>query len=93
MTQLKTPMLAIDRIEIEDGFNARKPMDRAKLERMAGSIEKHELVRTLESRNLIVVVQTPASIREWLQCPSHPVRQWCASPPPRPPETTGGNRK
>ena len=35
MTQVKTPMIAIDRIEIEEGFNARKTMDKAKLERMA----------------------------------------------------------
>lgn len=50
MTQLKTPMLAIDKIEIEEGFNVRKKMDKAKLERMAGSIEKHELVQPIAVR-------------------------------------------
>jgi ParB family chromosome partitioning protein len=50
MTQLRTPMLAIDKIEIEEGFNVRKKMDKAKLERMAGSIEKHELVQPIAVR-------------------------------------------
>lgn len=52
MIQLKTPMLAIDKIEIEEGFNVRKKMDKAKLERMAGSIEKHELVSRAPVRPL-----------------------------------------
>lgn len=47
MGQLTTPMLDIDSIEIEEGFNVRKEMDTEKLERMAGSIQQHELVQPI----------------------------------------------
>lgn len=50
MTQPKTPMLPIGKIEIEEGFNVRKTTDKGKLERMAGSIEKHELVQPIAVR-------------------------------------------
>jgi ParB/RepB/Spo0J family partition protein len=47
MGQLTTPMLDIGSIEIEEGFNVRKQMDKEKLERMAGSIQHHELVQPI----------------------------------------------
>ncbi|HET7416192.1 MAG TPA: ParB/RepB/Spo0J family partition protein [Solirubrobacterales bacterium] len=47
MGQLITPMLDIDSIEIEEGFNVRKRTDKKKLERMAGSIQQHELVQPI----------------------------------------------
>lgn len=50
MSQLTTPMLSIDDIEIEEGFNPRKKMDKDKLERMAASIQRHELVQPISVR-------------------------------------------
>ena len=47
MAQLTTPTLSIDLIEIEEGFNVRKEMDQARLERMASSIQRHELVQPI----------------------------------------------
>jgi ParB family transcriptional regulator, chromosome partitioning protein len=52
MTALANPMVEIDKIEIKEGFNARKEMDRGALERLAASIERHELVQPIAVREL-----------------------------------------
>jgi len=50
MSELVTPTLPIDLIDIEDGFNPRTDINRADLERLASSIRRNELIQPVAVR-------------------------------------------
>jgi ParB family transcriptional regulator, chromosome partitioning protein len=52
MSDLATPLLEVDRIEVVEGFNPRTRMDPDALARLAGSIGKTDVVQPLKVRPL-----------------------------------------
>ncbi|HWB70156.1 MAG TPA: ParB/RepB/Spo0J family partition protein, partial [Solirubrobacterales bacterium] len=50
MTQLATPLVEVDKIEVEDGFNPRTHMDPEGLQRLAASLGKTDVVQPLTVR-------------------------------------------
>jgi ParB/RepB/Spo0J family partition protein len=52
MSDLKTPLLDVEKLEVIDGFNPRTHMDPDALERLAGSLGKADIVQPLTVRPL-----------------------------------------
>ncbi len=50
MSQQSTPMIPVDKIVIEEGFNARKTFDQEKLKQLGSSIASQELVQPISVR-------------------------------------------
>jgi ParB family transcriptional regulator, chromosome partitioning protein len=66
MTAQKTPMIPVEKIEVEEGLNARKSMDQEALKRLGKSIAKDELVQPITVRPIedgkfaLIAVERPA---------------------------------
>jgi hypothetical protein len=52
MTDLATPLLEVDKIEVVEGFNPRTHMDPDALARLAGNLGKTDVVQPLTVRPL-----------------------------------------